>query len=81
MNNKEIQEKFGNSLCVKEEIFLFFISNFVELKSWDISGRYDDRQIFIGTVEDRPFYYECTNGYVWKEDGFSFIDEMNQTGV
>jgi len=76
MDTKRIKDWFGNSL-VKDEMEFIKFTDFKQLRDWDISGRDDCTYFYVGTVNDRFFWYKCDKD-VWY-DQWGFMDEMEVT--
>lgn len=82
MDTKQIKEHFvftkGESpnykITASESDFVEYVG-FKELKSWNADGRDDSRNIYIGTVSGRFFWYEENDNYVW-HNGWGFLDEI-----
>lgn len=79
MNNQDIIDHFKNKkvypyhVYIPEKEFLEF-TKFKELKCFDISGRDDCTYIYLGTVEDRSFWYLESSGVFYND--FGFFDEL-----
>lgn len=74
MDTKTIKEWFESELTKPEHEFLK-LTGFKELKFFDVSGRDDWVEIYIGRIENRFFWYKTIDGNVWYDD-WDFLDEL-----